>query len=79
MIWGNGQELLLLVENVLLVVQDSFTAQSPALWHHPQSSDNELDTDKHDEHTPAKAEQLYKTTVDDDAVNKNTCYTNHTS
>ena len=73
-IWGNGQELLLLAVNILLVVQDSFTAQSPESWHHPQSSDNKYDTDKHDEHTPAKAEQSYNITVDDNAMNKNICY-----
>ena len=43
--------------------QDSVTTQLLESWHHPQSNDNKFDTDKHDEHTPAKEEQLYNITV----------------
>ena len=63
MICGKGQVSLLLAVNVLLAEQDSVTTQLLESWHHPQSSDNISDTDKHDEHTPAKAEQLYNITV----------------
>ena len=62
MICGSGQLSLLLAVNVLLAEQDSVTTQLESS-HHPQSSDNKFDVDKHDEHTPAKAEQLYNITV----------------
>ena len=48
------------------VEQDSVTTQVLESGHHPQSSDNMFDTDKHDGHTRAKAEQLYNITVDTD-------------
>ena len=54
---------LLLTVNVLLAEQDSVTTQLLESRHHPQSSDNKFDTDKHDEHTSAKAEQLYNITI----------------
>ena len=63
MICGEGQPSLLLAVNVLLTEQDSVTTQLLESSHHPQSSDNKFDADKHDEHTPAKAEQLYNITV----------------
>ena len=46
------------------VEQDSVTTQVLESGHPPQSSDNNSDSDKHDGHTPAKAEQLYNITVD---------------
>ena len=64
MICGSGQLLLLLAVNVLLAEQDSVTTQLLESSHHPQSSDNKFDADKHDEHTPAKVEQLYNITVE---------------
>ena len=64
-ICGKGQVSLFLAVNVLLAEQDSVTTQLLDSSHHPQSSDNILDTDKHDEHTPAKPEQLYNITVNE--------------
>ena len=49
---------------MLLAEKDSVTTQLLESSHHPQSSDSKFDTDKHDEHTPAKAEQLYNITVE---------------
>ena len=63
-IGGNGQVSLLLVVKLLSAEQDSVTAQSPESGHHPQSSDNKVDTDKHDGHVLAKSEQLYNITVE---------------
>lgn len=71
MICGKGQVSLLLAVKSLSVElsvepsvkQDSVTTQLLELWHHPQSSDNKFDADKHDEHTSAKAEQLYNMTI----------------
>ena len=63
MICGEGQVSLLLAVNGLLVEQDSVTTQLLKSLHHPQSSDNKFVTDKHDEHPPAKAVQLYNITV----------------
>ena len=59
-IFGKGQVLLVVV-NILPSEQDSIITQ--LLLHHPQSSINVFDTDKHDEHPPAKAEQLYSITM----------------
>ena len=61
-ICGEGQVLLVVV-NVLPSEQDSIITQLVKLLHHPQSSINVFKTDKHDEHPPAKAEQLYSITV----------------
>ena len=49
--------------SIELTEQDSVTTQLPKSWHHPQSINNKFDVDKHDEHTSAKAEQLYNITV----------------
>jgi len=61
-ICGKGQVLLVVV-NVLSSEQDSITTQLLVVLHHPQSSINVFDTDKHDEHPPAKAEQSYSITM----------------
>ena len=72
MICGEGQVLLVVVNvlpsvlPVLIVLsseQDSIITQLVKLLHHPQSSINVFDTDKHDEHPPAKAEQRYSITM----------------
>ena len=67
-ICGNGQVSLLFEVKSLSAEQYSVTKQSPESWHHPQSSDNKVDTDKHDEHVSAKAEQLYSITVENTQV-----------
>jgi len=61
-ICGKGQVLLVLV-NVLSSEQDSIITQLVKLLHHPQSSINVFDIDKHDEHPPAKTEQSYSITI----------------
>ena len=61
-ICGEGQVLLVVV-NVLPSEQDSIITQLVKLLHHPQSSIDVFDTDKHDEHPPAKAEQSYSITM----------------
>ena len=70
-ICGEGQELLVVVNllssvlpvGIVLSGQDSIITQLVKLLHHPQSSINVFDTDKHDEHPPAKAEQRYSITM----------------
>ena len=62
-ICGNGQVSLLLEVKLLPVEQGSITTQLLESWHHPQSSDNKFDIDKHDEHVSAKEEQSYNITV----------------
>ena len=74
-ICGNGQFPSLLA---MKVEQDSVTTQVLVSGHHPQSSDNESGTDKHDGQVPAKAEQLYNTTVDGNLYSLLSLHINHT-
>ena len=57
-ICGKGQ-----VSLISAVGHNSVTTQLLDSSHHTQSSDNKLDTDKHDEHIPTKAVQLYSITI----------------
>ena len=66
-ICGKGQVLLVVV-NVLSSGQDSIITQLVKLLHHPQSSINVFDTDKHDEQPPAKAEHLYSITINEKLI-----------
>ena len=69
MICGEGQVLLVAV-NVSTSKQDSIITQLGKLLHHPQSSKNMFDTDKHDEHPSAKFAHSYSNTVDKRHYNK---------
>jgi len=74
-ICGEGQVLLVVV-NVLPSEQDSIITQLVKVLHHPQSSINVCDADKHDEHPPAKLGQSYNNTVWKIALKCNSLSTN---